>query len=386
MTKRKSAMISKKNIRFVVLSTLLFVLSFSAFIPPARADGSFSLSVQGTTNDPLLGKVINVDGQNKPIVTIVPSFSGPFMGYDKMKLEINGSFKNAWENTANATVFAPSTYGWSLCAGNDTSGQGEYTLVLYGIIDAFSTSRQVASDKVNITGTPTCTTGGSTASLSITATKVSENAKQVKVELGISNISESEFCSTNIVQLKLKPPDVSKGEFCAPGSTTIKPVTWDTTNTTKGTYKLYAVGLNQARGGNIRSTEVSVEIKGGGAVGSVGGSGGGDPGLGGGGTKSVELKPIIFDVPDSSRLKNKYGADLIVALRTIILDYLILIVSILAAIAIIISGLMYISSYGDPAKAEKAKKNLQWAIYGIVVVVLSLVLLTIVGQLLHKIK
>lgn len=373
--------------RFTVLFVAVLTISFSTFITPARADGSFSLTVQGTTSDPLLGKVVNVEGRNKPIITIVPGFSGSFMGFDKVVLRINTILKpdSTWTNTANASAFSPSTYGWDLCAGNDTSARGRYTLTLHGI-DAFGGETQKASDEISIKGAFTCSdeAGGSTASLSISIGFDGDNDKSAEVSLYLTDITESELCSTYTVQLKLKNPDVSKGEFCSPRSTTLKSVTWDTSLTPKGTYQLYAVGLNRGSGGNIQSAPVSIEIKENGVIGSVGGGGGGGDPPGGGGT-SADLKPIVFDVPDSSRLKGKYGADLIVALRTIILDYLLLIVSILAVIAILMSGLMYISSYGDPAKAEKAKKNLQWAIYGIVVVVLSLVLLTIVGQLLHKI-
>lgn len=46
----------------------------------------------------------------------------------------------------------------------------------------------------------------------------------------------------------------------------------------------------------------------------------------------------------------------------------------LAVIAIIYSGYMYMTAGGDPAKAESAKKNLVWAITGIVIIGLSIVI------------
>lgn len=54
----------------------------------------------------------------------------------------------------------------------------------------------------------------------------------------------------------------------------------------------------------------------------------------------------------------------------------------LAVIAIVYSGVMYIISGGDPAKAEAAKKNLVWAIIGIVVIALSVIIVATVNNVL----
>jgi len=44
---------------------------------------------------------------------------------------------------------------------------------------------------------------------------------------------------------------------------------------------------------------------------------------------------------------------------------------------------MYITSGGDPTKAESAKKNLIWAITGIVVILLAYVIVQWVGNILN---
>jgi hypothetical protein len=61
-----------------------------------------------------------------------------------------------------------------------------------------------------------------------------------------------------------------------------------------------------------------------------------------------------------------------------IIDWLLVLAGALAVIAIIYSGLMYITSGGDTAKAENAKKNLIWAIIGVVVIALALVIVNTV--------
>lgn len=51
---------------------------------------------------------------------------------------------------------------------------------------------------------------------------------------------------------------------------------------------------------------------------------------------------------------------------------------IFAVAAIIYSGIMYITSAGDSAQAENAKKNLTWAIIGTVIIALSLAIVNFV--------
>lgn len=51
---------------------------------------------------------------------------------------------------------------------------------------------------------------------------------------------------------------------------------------------------------------------------------------------------------------------------------------IFAVAAIIYSGIMYITSGGDSAQAENAKKNLTWAIIGTVIISLSLAIVNFV--------
>ncbi|MFA6493384.1 MAG: pilin [Patescibacteria group bacterium] len=58
-----------------------------------------------------------------------------------------------------------------------------------------------------------------------------------------------------------------------------------------------------------------------------------------------------------------------------VINWLLALGGTLAVVAIIYSGIIYITAGADEAKAENAKKNLVWAITGIVVILLSLVLI-----------
>lgn len=53
-----------------------------------------------------------------------------------------------------------------------------------------------------------------------------------------------------------------------------------------------------------------------------------------------------------------------------------------AVFALAYSGIMYITAGGDTSKAENARKNITWAITGIVIVVLALVIVNLTGRIL----
>lgn len=65
-----------------------------------------------------------------------------------------------------------------------------------------------------------------------------------------------------------------------------------------------------------------------------------------------------------------------------IINWLLILVSAFAVFAIIYSGLMYIMSSSDQAKAETAKKNLLWAITGLGICILALFLVNVLQRFL----
>lgn len=66
-----------------------------------------------------------------------------------------------------------------------------------------------------------------------------------------------------------------------------------------------------------------------------------------------------------------------------IINLLLMLVGSLAVLAIVYSGVMYITASGDQTRAETAKKNLTWAIMGIVIVALSFLVVEIVSRTLQ---
>ncbi len=70
-------------------------------------------------------------------------------------------------------------------------------------------------------------------------------------------------------------------------------------------------------------------------------------------------------------LPNFWGFGDIDSTLTGILELLFEIGGVLAVIAIVYSGIMYITAGGDSAKAGQARKNLTWAVTGLIVMILS---------------
>lgn len=63
-------------------------------------------------------------------------------------------------------------------------------------------------------------------------------------------------------------------------------------------------------------------------------------------------------------------------------DWFLMICGGLAVLAIVYSGIMYITAGGDTAKAESARKNLTWAIIGLVIILLAEVIIQLVKSIL----
>jgi len=89
--------------------------------------------------------------------------------------------------------------------------------------------------------------------------------------------------------------------------------------------------------------------------------------------------PKVSDItfPDT-KIEITSIKDLIVT----IINWLLGLGGVLAVIAIVYSGIMYITAGGDQTKAENAKKNLIWAITGIVLILLALVIINEIAGIL----
>jgi len=110
--------------------------------------------------------------------------------------------------------------------------------------------------------------------------------------------------------------------------------------------------------------------------------------------KNAQGTPETLNLPDPGCILNTDGGKLIdahkdkvrpdnaplVELIASVLDTALLIAGGLAVIALIYSGIMYFTAYGDEAKAKLAKRNSTWAIIGIVIIVLSYTLVAFISQ------
>lgn len=67
-----------------------------------------------------------------------------------------------------------------------------------------------------------------------------------------------------------------------------------------------------------------------------------------------------------------------------IIGWFFAIIALLAFVSLLYSGFMYITSGGDASQAEKARKNIAWAVTGIVIALLSYLIVTLVPAVLKK--
>lgn len=65
----------------------------------------------------------------------------------------------------------------------------------------------------------------------------------------------------------------------------------------------------------------------------------------------------------------------------VIIEWMLWLAGILALVAIIYSGVMYITAGGDTAKAEAGRKNLTWAIIGLIIVLLSIAIVNYINNI-----
>jgi len=100
-------------------------------------------------------------------------------------------------------------------------------------------------------------------------------------------------------------------------------------------------------------------------------------GTGTGGTSKVAAGFNLGDLGTITFLPTKVtdAKGLIV----VIVNWMLSLMGALAVIALMYSGFMYITAGSDTAKAEAAKKNITWAIIGIVLVLLALVIVTFIS-------
>ncbi len=122
-----------------------------------------------------------------------------------------------------------------------------------------------------------------------------------------------------------------------------------------------------------------------GGSGSKGSGGTGTTGSGGSTAAPAiaPFTPFSFVLPDFSKLTGISVGLLSGTFWGIIIQYFLVAASLFATVAVIWSGIAYSLSFGDQAKAEKAKKTFMWAIVGVVVLLMSVAIIGIVSRIAH---
>lgn len=96
----------------------------------------------------------------------------------------------------------------------------------------------------------------------------------------------------------------------------------------------------------------------------------------------------MLALPAAAQVKPLQGANLGIPEQGNLFNYILAIVNIMLALTgvaagvfIVIAGIRYITSMGDPQEAEKAKKAIMYAVIGLIVIGLSAVLVNTVLSL-----
>jgi len=91
-----------------------------------------------------------------------------------------------------------------------------------------------------------------------------------------------------------------------------------------------------------------------------------------------------FKVPEGTDLPGEAGdgAKGILDIATAIMKWLLTLVGILAVIAFVIAGILYLTAAGDENQIEKAKRTMVYAIVGVIVALLGVIVLNAVEKML----
>lgn len=384
-----------RSLAVVIVSTCV-AIALNGGGSPAKADNGYS--VQYTPEPVIDGGLTKFDfsGVSHPKIVIQPQYLGTdfFETYWLSIKNLDNTYdKTSWTRTdaeGGRFDFNPA-YTWDLCKGNGDHTSGYVTILLEGETTTGIARRQLLSDEVFIVNYQNqCkpATGENVPPSDALALSIkSTAATQTVFTMTDSRLASFIPGTSGPYRYSLyllsggNANDVLKNDFAYTNG--VFTATWDTNTSASdnGSFTFYTDFSNTGTGTHVTGPTLVVQKGAGGVTKSTAGTP--PPTATRGGT--VTLGPLTFTVPDTSRLHNLSGLSLFVAARDIITEWLFIVASVLAVIALLYSGIMYELSLGDPAKAEKAKKNLGWAVAGIAVLFLMVVLFAILGNLLHNV-
>jgi len=300
------------------------------------------------------------------------------------------------------------SFTWDTNTGQDlgTGSPGKRTLTLKAFSSA-SGSNEFGSVSKTVTVLPgtgdSTTPGGGIVPMSVTVPQSVDQSnkdasKKVTVKISASNLNPNGVDGPNRVGkivwylctgnqqtiINSDSTGCSEKEKFGPftqNSFADKLVYWDASGSAPGTYtvmlKAFSLpanagdttypdypGATKVVSSNITVVETMAD---------AGGTGGGDN------------APTGSITPDWAANFQKSSLDTIKAIASRIGSFTLLILAILAVLAIIIAGMKYITSGGDPKGAETGKKAILYTVYGIAIAILSISLIQITISEVQKI-
>jgi len=200
-----------------------------------------------------------------------------------------------------------------------------------------------------------------------------------KIQVGLKNTSQDEL----VYNVLMSPTDVPSNwvnklpsQKLRANEVAVKEI--PTTTTTLGRHYLRVTVYHYNPDCYLGYQDFAFEV----VSPSGGTSSGGTGGSSAGGGSDDDTSPparFTFNVPKWGTvgdLEKEGSGNWIIGLLARIIGWLLTVTGALAVLAIVYSGLMYISASGIPDKAEKAKKNLVWAIFGLIIVLFSYLIIT----------
>lgn len=363
-----------------IAGTVAVFSFFSLPLPQTHADGGYQFRYDPAPPDAF--NQFNFSGVSHPVLKITPQIAGPdtFTSYqlDITDRDGNPHQKTAWTPGNPTPPFTLDTYSWDLCRGNTDQTEGYRKIILKAGDTANLT--EVYSEEifiVNYSGQCSPGNGENVPQASWMTLERAISGKTVDFTLSNSNLSQFDP-SHGPYEFKLYINGPSgatlKDNFSYSGGAFH--ATWDTSGTPAGDYSLFAQFKNTTTGTSVDGPTITIK------VGSDGTPT--DPGGGPGGGAGGSLDPLNFTLDNTSRISNAPKGLIFRVAYGIVIQYMIAIFSGFAMIAFVYSGIMYATSYGDPAKAEKAKKNLSWAVLGVVIMLIGATALVLISKLIKS--
>jgi hypothetical protein len=377
-------LLSETSLLFAVLLVSIQISSSAL-----AADG-YDLQLSPAPNTSVLGKdAYDFSGTSHPAIAITPTNSNgaPYSSYS-LTIFNNGS--EYTKKSGDASTIFNNAYNWDLCAGNRDNTFGEISVVLKGAPSIapndFSEIARQTFMVLNYKSKCGATENEAVPTASDLSLSLISGDGLANVKVGLDKSKLSAFLPTVSSKFKffLQVDGSDKGLF----DNDLTKI-WNASGSTDGAHRLTVQYQNSETSTVVNGDSLTLYKNKDATVTTTSKDGVTDDGTGNGNNNNTgngNLEPIKFDLPDFSRLKGLTGLDLMNGVFDLVISLIIIIVSMFAGVAYIFSGINYALSFGDQAKAEKAKKNLIWAVTGTVVALSALIILNVVSRVVNLIK